>query len=141
MPLAAPGELTFDAMIQITVGINPPSGDNDPKVGITDGINRNQFQLVEHGSWTSSQPPYNPCEIVAGAHNGRRAPLGNPVAGGYVLLFDPLHRYGSCSTNNGFSTNGKFNSQVDASKGLSMTLHREHGGEQYIFHYFLVEFL
>ena len=140
VPLAAPGELTPDAIIQITVGINPPNADNDPIVGITDGVNRNQFQLVEHGR-PSTTGHQNPCEIYGGSHNGRSAPRGNPVAGQYVLLFDPLHRFGSCSTNNGFATDGKFNSQVDASKGLSMVLHKSSSNEQYTFHYFLVEYL
>ena len=137
MPLAAPGELTPDAMIRITVGINPPSGvDNDPGVGISDGTNRNQFWLVEHGGGNG-----NPCEIYQGSLNGRTAPLGNPLAGTYVLLFDPLRRFGSCSSNNGFASDGKFNNQVDASKGLSMVLHRDAANEQYTFHYFLVELL
>ena len=140
MPIAAPGELTPDVMIRITVGINPPAGDNDPRVGISDGVNRNQFWLVEHGVQIGSNR-HNPCEIYQGTHNGRSAPLGNPVAGGYVLLFDPLHRFGSCSSNNGFATDGKFLNQVDANQGLSMILHRYSPNEQYTFHYFLVEFL
>ena len=139
MPIAVPGELTPDAMIRITVGINPPSGDNDPRVGISDGVSRNQFWLVEHGTELSTS--YNPCEIYDGTQNGRTAPLGNPVAGGYVLLFDPLHQFGSCSSNNGFATDGKFANRVDVSKGLSMVLHRDAANEQYTFHYFLVEFL
>ena len=137
VPIAAPGELTPDAMIRITVGINPPSGaDNDPGVGISDGVNRNQFWLVEHGGGSG-----NPCELYQGSLNGRTAPLGNPVAGTYVLLFDPLHRFGSCSSNNGFASDGKFNNRVDASKSLSMVLYRDTGSEQYTFHYFLIEFL
>ena len=137
VPLTAPGELTPDAMIRITVGMNPPSGvDNDPGVGISDGVNRNQFWLVEHGVGSG-----NPCQIHLGSQNGRSGPLGDPLAGTYVLLFDPLHRFGSCSSNNGFATDGKFNDQVDASKGLSMVLYRNNDNEQYTFHYFLIEFL
>ena len=63
------------------------------------------------------------------------------MAGGYTLLSDPAHQFGSCMTNNGFATNGRFNSQVDASKGLSLVVHRDDATEKYIFHYFLVEFL
>ena len=140
VPIAAPGELTPQSLIRITVGMNPPATDNDPTVGITDGTNRNQFQLIEDGR-TSITGHFNPCDVVGGSENGRSAPLGNPVAGGYTLLFDPLHRFGSCTANNGFTTDGKFNRQVDTSKGLSLVVHRDSPGEQYYFHYFLIEFL
>ena len=44
VPISAPGELTPQSLIRITVGMNPPvCVDNDPMVGITDGVNRNQF--------------------------------------------------------------------------------------------------
>ena len=140
VPIAAPGELTPQSLIRITVGMNPPATDNDPTVGITDGTNRNQFQLIEDGR-TSNTGHLNPCDVVGGSENGRSAPRGNPIAGGYTLLFDPLHRFGSCTANNGFTTDGKFNSQVDASKGLSLVVHRDSPSEQYYFHYFLIEFL
>ena len=140
MPIAAPGELPLTSLIRITVGTNPPAADNDPEVGITDGVNSNQFKLVEDGrSLTGNY--YNPCQIKNGSLNGKTGPLSNPAAGGYTLLFDPTHQNGSCMTNNGFAANGKFNSQVDASKGLSLVVHRNHAGEQYVFHYFLIEFL
>ena len=57
------------------------------------------------------------------------------------MVFDPIHNFGTCSTNNGFSTNGKFSNHVDPSKGLSLVVHRDHAEEEYNFHYFLVEFL
>ena len=138
MPIAAPGELNPQAMIRITVGMNPPVADNDPAVGITDGVYRNQYYLVEHGSSTIN---LNPCNIRGGAHNGRSAPHGNPVAGVYVMLYDPIHRFGTCSTNTGFATAGKFTDFVDATKGLSLVVHRNNAAETYTFHYFLVEFL
>ena len=138
VPIAAPGELIPQAIIRITVGMNPPVADNDPTVGITDGINRNQYQLVNDGRSTIS---LNPCSLRAGTQNGRSAPHGDPVAGTYVMLYDPIHRFGSCSTNTGFSTAGQFNDVVDASKGLSLVVNRNNAPEQYTFHYFLVEFL
>ena len=139
MPITAPGELDKRPLIRITLGTNPPSGDNDPKVGITDGTNHNQFVLIEEGS--NIPGSFSPCEVHNGHHNKRPGPLGNPVAGEYTLLFDPSRRFGSCAANNGFSTSARFNSQIDLTKGLSLVLHREHGPEQYYFHYFLVEFL
>ena len=140
VPLIAPGDFSPETMIRITIAMNPPSGDNDPLLGITDGANRNQFWLVENGT-PSTTNQLNPCEIINGTFNGRRAPAGNPVAGVYVLLFDPMHRYGSCSTNNGFATNGKFNNQLNGYNGLSVVLHRNNANEQYTFHYFLIELL
>ena len=139
VPIAAPGELLPQAMIRITVGMNPPVADNDPRVGISDGVNNNQYYLVEDASLTTTV--LNPCEIADGTHNGRSAPHGNIVAGTYIMIFDPIHNFGSCSTNNGFSTNGKFSNHVDPSKGLSLVLNRDNAAEEYTFHYFLVEFL
>ena len=138
VPIAAPGELSPQSLIRITIGTNPPAADNDPTVGITDGVNSNRFFLIEDGR---SLTNLNPCSVIHGSQNGRSGPLGNPVAGGYTLLFDPSYRFGSCMTNNGFATDGRFNSQVDVSKGLSLVIHRNHAPEQYFFHYFLIEVL
>ena len=139
IPLTTAGELTPQSLIRITVGTNPPAADNDPKVGISDGINSNQFLLIEDAS--SSTIIANPCDVVNGLQTGRSGPVGNPVAGGYTLLFDPAHQFGSCMSNTGFATNGRFNSRVDASKGLSLVVHRDDPTEHYVFHYFLIEFL
>ena len=125
-------------MIRITVGMNPPVADNDPAVGITDGVNHNQFYLVGDGRSTLN---VNPCNIRYGTQNGRTAPHGDPVAGEYVMIFYPQHKFGACSTNNGFATDGKFTYQIDTSKGLSLLVNRHNAAEQYTFHYFLVEFL
>lgn len=65
MPLIAPGEFTQQIIVRITVGMNPPSGDNDPHVGITDGVNHNQFYLVAHGT-SGSSSQQNPCRIIGG---------------------------------------------------------------------------
>ena len=138
--IAAPGELDKRPLIRITVGMNPPAGDSDPQIGITDGTNHNQFWLVDDGS-SSTTNHINPCEVINGQHNGRTGPAGNPVAGEYTLLFDPSRLFGSCATNNGFSTSARFNGQIDLTKELSLVLHRNHGIEQYNFHYFLIEFL
>ena len=83
IPLTAAGEQTPQSLIHITVGMNPPVADNDPKVGITDGTNRNQFQLIEHG--TTANGDYNPCDVVNRSQNGRNGPISNPVAGGYTF--------------------------------------------------------
>ena len=98
VPIAAPGELDKRPLIRITLGTNPPAGDNDPVIGIMDGTNHNLFQLVEHGTSISNNK--NPCRAANGQHNGRSGPLGDPVAGMYTLLFDPSRRFGSCATNN-----------------------------------------
>ena len=139
VPIAAPGELKPHSLIRITVGLNPPSSDNDPKVGISDGSYRNQFFLVEYAA--SHYSTVNPCRVYNGAQNGRSGPAGNPIAGEYSLLFDPEHRFGSCTTNNGFNTDGKFIQQIDTSKELNLVVHRDSGTQQYTFHYFLVEII
>ena len=140
VPVAAPGELDSQAVIRVTVGMNPPVADNDPAVGIAsnDGSKRNQFALVEHGTTTST---VNPCEILAGSHNGRASTHGDLVAGTYVMLFHPYRRFGSCSTNTGFATAGNFNTFIDPSQGLSLVVNRDGSVEQHTFHYFLVEVL
>ena len=138
MPLTAPGELNPDTMIRITVGMNPPIVDNDPVVGITDGVTHNQYILVEHGNPNAN---VNPCEIYQGILNARIAPHGDPVAGEYVMIFYPKHQFGTCSTNTGFAVDGKFNNRLDTSKGLSLLVNRDNAIEQYTFHYFLIEFL
>ena len=139
VPIAAPGELDKRPLIRITVGMNPPVADNDPIIGITDGTNHNQFQLIEQAS--SSTGHVDPCEAYNGIDNGRSGPAGDPVAGAYTLLFDPSRRFGSCATNNGFNSDARFNSQIDLTKGLSLVVHRDQTSEEYNFHYFLVEFL
>ena len=110
MPIAAPGELDKHPLIRIALGINPPAGDNDPIIGITDGTNHNQFQLVEDGSNIANT---NPCRVRNGQQNGRTGSLGDPVAGEYTILFDLSRRFGSCATNNGFSTSARFDNQID----------------------------
>ena len=138
MLIAAPGELDKRPLIRIPVATNPPPTDNDPIVGITDVTNNNQFYIIHHGSGGN----FNPCYVLNGQHNGRTGPLGDPVAGEYTLLFDPSRRFGSCSTNTGFQTDARFDSQIDVSKGLSLVVHKDDDPiEQYFFHYFLIEFL
>ena len=140
VPIAVHGELLPQAMIRITVGVNPTASNHDPRIGITDGVHYNQFYLSDDPRFGSTP---NPCQIAAahGTHNGRTASQGNLAAGTCVLLFDPIHNFGTCSTNTGFATAGKFSNHVDPSKGLSLVLNRDSPGEQYTFHYFLVEFL
>jgi len=38
VPVAAPGELDSQAVIRVTVGMNPPVADNDPAVGTLHSI-------------------------------------------------------------------------------------------------------
>ena len=139
IPIAKAGELSAQSLVRVTVGMNPPVGDNDPRVGITDGSAYNQFYLVEYAA--SHTSTVNPCRVANGAANGRTGPAGNPIAGGYTLLFDPFHRFGSCTTNNGFNTDAKFAAQIDVNKGLNLVIHKHNSNQQYNFHYFLIEIL
>ena len=139
VPIAQPGEFYPNMVIRTTIGMNPPAADNDPAVGISDGTSHNQFFLVEQASLSVSS--VNPCDFFNGIKNGRSAPAGDPVAGGYTLIFEPFHVFGSCTSNNRFATDGKFNSQIDLTKELNLMVNRDNSAENYIFHYFLMEFL
>ena len=43
VPIAAAGELDAHASIRVTVGLTSVSGDSDPLIGISDGVNLNTF--------------------------------------------------------------------------------------------------
>ena len=140
MPIVGPGQLHEDQAIRITFGTSPPATDNDPIVGISDGTNRNQFYTIGHGqiSKIASQ-----CYVLTGKQYGHAGgPVSNPPAGEYTLVFNPKHRYGSCSSNTGINRNAKFNSQIDINKGISLEVHKDDDEiEEYFLLYFLIEVL
>ena len=138
MPIAAPGEMYQHSAIRITVGTNPPAEDNDPRVGITDGTTRNLFGIINDGSSSS----YNSlCYVVGGQNNGMPGASSDPVSGEFTIILDPKDSFGTCTTNSGYEISASFNDQIDINKALDLVVTRDHAYEQYIFHYFLVEFL
>ena len=65
----------------------------------------------------------------------------DPVSGEFTIILDPKDSFGTCTTNSGYEISASFNDQIDINKALDLVVTRDHAYEQYIFHYFLVEFL
>ena len=141
MPLAGPGELDPQSTIRVTVALKPHSQpvDSDNHIGITDGTNSNLFFIVD----SLNYPEYRACFHINGSFENDLVPSGTPQASQYVLLFEPFHRYGACSSAQlgGYVNPGRFNSQVDVSKGLSLFVKRNHAPETYNYYYFMVEII
>ena len=135
VPIAAPLELSPQPLIRITVGMDPSVGGNDPTVGITDGIKANEFYLI------FSIITLEPCTVIDGTRRGNSQPTNVTVPGGYTLLFDPTHQFGTCTTNNGLVNSGKFNTKLDTNRRLSLVVARAKSNQLLIFNYFLIEFL
>ena len=141
VPIAAAGELDAHVSIRVTVGLTPVTGDSDPRVGISDGVNVNRFIIVDTGNYGSSAP----CSIypvTEGSHEDRRVTTRR-VSSQFTFLFSPFYKYGACSSaqDGGYLNVATFNKQVDPTNGLSLVIHRANAPEQYKFSYFLVETL
>ena len=56
-------------------------------------------------------------------------------------MFQPFHKYGACYTaqDGGYVNVGRFNDQLDTSKGVSLLVERDHAPETYRYYYFLIE--
>ena len=134
VPIASPLELPSQSLIRVTASLDPSTvGDNDPTIGITDGIKRNEFYLI------FSIVGLELCTLIDGTREDKNTNV--TVPGGYTLLFDPAHQFGSCMTNNGISTSGRFNTQVNTSKRLSLVVSRIASDQNLVFNYFLIEFV
>ena len=140
MPLVGPGELDPQSTIRVTVGLKPytPPIDSDNDIGITDGSNSNRFIINDIGNY-----PHTACFLSEGTHDNVQIPVGTTQAGQYVLLFEPFHRYGACSSAQlgGYVNPGHFNNQVDVSKGISLVIKRNDAAETYNYYYFMVEII
>ena len=136
VPITAPLEpLPSQSLIRITVSLDPSDvGDNDPTIGITDGSKRNEFYLI------FSIVGLELCTLIDGTREENRN-TNVTIPGGYTLLFDLTHQFGSCMTNNGIATSGRFNTQINTSKRLSLVVSRIASDQDLIFNYFLIEFL
>ena len=140
MPLAGPGELDPQSTIRVTVGFKPhgPSVDSENNIGITDGTNSNRFLIHDKLNYR-----HTACYHIDGSHENVPVPSGTPQASQYVLLFEPFHRYGACSSAQlgGYANPGRFNSQVDVSKGISLVIKRIQAAETSNYYYFIVEII
>ena len=136
VPIATAGELDAHASIRVTVGLQPVSGDSDPGIGISDGVNANKFTIWDKGNYNI----YPPCSILDGSHEDNRVTT-RTASSQFTLFFSPLYKYGACSSaqDGGYLNVGTFNNQVDPTNGLSLEVYRQHAPEQYKFSYFLIE--
>ena len=138
VPIAAAGELDAHASIRVTVGLTPVSGDSDPRIGISDGVNVNRFYIADNGNYGQ----YSPCGIDDGSHENKLVTTRR-VASQFTFLFSPFYKYGACSSaqDGGYLNVGTFNKQVDTTNGINLVIQRSGANEQYQFNYFLIEIL
>lgn len=124
--------------IRVTVGLKPhtPIVNSDNRISITDGTNSNTFIIRDRDNY-----PNTACYPFLGTHENVQVPSGTPQANQYEFLFKPFHRYGVCSSaqQGGYVNPGRFNNQLDISKGLDLVIQRDHKGETYNYYYFIVE--
>ena len=74
-------------------------------------------------------------------HGKQKAAYSDPGNGVFTIVFDPKDHFGVCSTNNGDELSAIFSDPIDINKALDLVVNRDDGGEQYVFHYFMVELL
>ncbi len=133
------------ATIRVTVGLDDaapsaPNSDHDPIIGLTDGSSVNEFTIVDVGNFHH----YNPCgPLAASSQDDNRVTERTHASGQATLIFRPIHKFGSCylPIDGGYINTGTFSAQLDSSRALSLRVRRSDSGEQYRFHYFLVEVL
>ena len=106
-------------MIKVTVAFKIRSGDHDPLIGLTDGTAVNEFLLRDPSDYVITPP----CHISSGSYENIRVPTNTPPYSKVTLTFQPYRKYGSCYTaQNGRYVNvGTFSTQLDITKGLSLT--------------------
>ena len=139
VPIAAAGELDAHASIRVTVGLTPVSGDSDPRIGISDGVNVNKFIVVDSANYATLPP----CYVTEGSRENNLVAT-HKVSSQFTFLFSPFYKYGACSSaqDGGYLNVGTFNNQVDTTNGLSLVIHSDNDRhENYQFRYFLVEIL
>ncbi len=133
------------ATIRVTVGLDDtrpsaPAMDHDPIIGLTDGSSVNEFWLVD----ILNLPSDAPCGPVASiSQDDNRVTERTHTSGQATFIFRPIHKFGSCylPMDGGYINTGTFFAQLDSSRALSLRVRRSDTGEQYRFHYFLVEVL
>ena len=128
--------------MRITVALErPPSttSDRDPVIGVTDEGKIHSFMLYDQMDY---QKGLSPCHLLVEAHQKNTPVAGDsPVPFQYTMIFMPYYHYGACYTaqNGGYVNTGRFNFQLDESLPLSLAVKSNSAGEEYTFHYILVE--
>ena len=115
VPIAAAGELDAHASIRVTVGLEPPSGDSDPRIAISDGTNQNKFIIPDRNNYGE----FGPC-IIVGSQVNELVTTRTPSPQ-FTFLFSPFYKYGACSSaqDGGYLNVGTFNNQVDPTSSSS----------------------
>ena len=134
------GEVDPHATIVITVGLDKSysnTDNSDPLVGISDGTNENLFIMADMNNYAS----YSPCRPYPANHDDTRVSSTTQAPSTLKLTFSPFNKFGFCETaqEGGYINTGTFNSQIDITKPLFLTVKRDHATELYYFHYFKVE--
>ena len=60
LQVPAAGELDAHASIRVTVGLEPPSDDSDPRITISDGTNQNKFIIPDRNNYGE----FGPCILL-----------------------------------------------------------------------------
>ena len=135
-----PPQLTSVCSIRVTVGFeNPGSQDHDPRIGLTDGTKVNQFRIRDAANYGSNPP----CDLVNAVEITNVLSGTSPMPHQVTFLFSPVMRFGACYTaqDGGYVSAGRFDDQLILTNGLKLQVQRDSANEEYIFFYFLVEFL
>ena len=130
------------ASIVVTVGLNAshpnsPGVDSDPRFGISDGSDMNEFFVIDRNT-----PATNPCFPVDGDHDGASTSNTITVSPVNKFTFVPFDRYGVCeSIDSGVRINtARFGSQLDITKPLFLTILSDNEvPEEYFIYYIKVE--
>ena len=132
------GEIDPQGTVVITVGLNsthPNTAgvDADHIVGISDGTNKNIFEMREEINV--------PCRPRGGSHDNPSVAAGTPFSSSYKLTFTPFNKFGFCESAQvgGYINTATFSAQIDITKPLFLIVERERTGEEFYYHYFLVE--
>ena len=117
--IAPAGELDAHASIRVTVGLTPLNHDSDPRIGISDEVNLNQFYIADNGNYGDSAP----CGKEDGSQENNLATTRR-VSSQFTFLFFLFYKYGACSSaqDGGYLNVGTFNKQVDPTKGINLVI-------------------
>ena len=133
---------SVDSTIAITVGLVKEhyntQHDRDPRIGISD--HEGYYNLIEIRDYNNyDRDP--PCEVLYGEGDNELVSHETAASATYKLTFNPMHQFGMCESpqDSGYINTGHFNRELDISKQLYLRVNRDTSGEDYYFHYFLVE--
>ena len=147
IPLASPKELNRDATFRITIGMRPPAmgESSSPAIGLKGYDGFNAFSILDP-SFYSTVAPCIPADgdPALTEHENNLVPDDTPHSSQYVMVFNPFHRYGTCSSaqNGGYTNVATFKYFLDVRAGVELCgISGLNDGETYEFYYFIVELI